>query len=132
MGNDGMFVDHPPIPNKSNEPVDDSSDFGYTTFGLRYPAYYYFTLEAHDVLIFNSGSMCHQFTNLTGKEDIFTLRWWMFNASPDILCKQGFISWKHMWTIAEHIVTKKNLRKVTSTKAGETAIEDGVGLQPSK
>merc|ERR1712187_50634 len=86
--------------------VDDS-------FGTQYPSYYKFEIEAGDVLVFNNCAVLHKFENLTGEEDIYTIRVSSYGTACDSVLANDMFKYRNALHMATEIVDTRSTREIT-------------------
>ena len=86
---------------------DDDDDFG-----SKYPERYEFEISEGEVLIFNNCAILHKFTNMTGKEDIFTIRVNSLSTACDGVLWNDFGKYGNAMHIAKEIVQPRSTREI--------------------
>merc|ERR1711924_406094 len=97
-GNDSVFVE---VSEKDHE-----------NFGHQYTAHWFFKLVTGDVLIFNNCAMMHQFTNLTGHEDIYTIRSMSFTTACSETLRNDR-SVQNAYHMARESFPRRSIREIT-------------------
>lgn len=81
-------------------------------FGKNYPERYQFEVEAGDVLIFNNCAVLHKFENVTGREDIYTIRMNSFTTACDSILWNDFGKYANALHMAKEIVVPRSTREI--------------------
>lgn len=84
-------------------------------FGSQYPGFYQFVVEAGDVLIFNNCAVLHKFENMTGKEDIYTIRVSSFSTPCNETLANDMFNYKNALHIASEIANSRTTRAISYT-----------------
>lgn len=100
-GIDNVFVE------KDGAELNNLEDWLYN----KVPSYYHFKLQKGEVLLFNNANSIHKFSNVTGREEIYTIRLGSTNAS-ELILRNDLCNWKqaehyyNMVTSNTHIIRK--------------------------
>lgn len=98
------------IPGKDSVYVK-GSEKDFENFGHQYSAHY-FTVQEGEVLVFNNCAMLHQFTNLTGKEEIYTIRTHAFFSAHSTTLRNDMLNYGNALHMAREALVPRAVREI--------------------
>jgi len=81
-------------------------------FGSAYPEHYKFEVHEGECLLFHNCAILHKFTNVTGKEDIYTIRVNAFTEACNSILWNDMFSYKSAMHVASEILHTRSTREI--------------------